>query len=159
MYKVGEKIVYPMHGAGTIVSIEEKEILGDIKKYYIVRLPDSEIKLMVPIDSADSVGVREIVDKNLLNDIFDKIGNTPEDIDVNWNKRYREHLQKMKTGDLVQVGTVVKNLLKREQTRDLSTCEKKMLNNALQIIVSEISLIENKPSSIVQNELIENLLK
>ena len=157
MYKVGEKIVYPMHGAGTIVSIEEKEILGDIKKYYIVRLPDSEIKLMVPIDSADSVGVREIVDKNLLNDIFDKIGNTPEDIDVNWNKRYREHLQKMKTGDLVQVGTVVKNLLKREQTR--ADRFKKMLNNALQIIVSEISLIENKPSSIVQNELIENLLK
>ncbi len=159
MYKVGEKIVYPMHGAGTIVSIEEKEILGDIKKYYIVRLPDSEIKLMVPIDSADTIGVREIVDRKLLKGIFEEINSTPEDTDVNWNKRYREHLQKMKTGDLVQVGTVAKNLLKREQTRDLSTCEKKMLNNALQIIVSEISLIENKSSSAVQSELIENLIK
>lgn len=153
MYKIGEKIVYPMHGAGTIVNIEEKEILGDSKQYYIVKVPTSEIKLMVPVESADSIGVRNITDKSKLAEVFDEIDNSPEDIDTNWNKRYRDHLQKMKTGELVKVGVVAKNLLKREKERMLSTCEKKMLTNALHIIVSEISLSESSSPEDVEYKI------
>lgn len=155
MYKIGENIVYPMHGAGTIVSIEEKEILGSVEQYYIVKVPTSEIKLMVPVSTAQSIGVRSIVEKDTLLKILKEIELSPDESNANWNKRYRDHLQKMKTGNLVQVGTVVKNLIKRENKQPLSTCEKKMLNNALQIMVSEISLSKKQSPQQVETELIE----
>ena len=155
MYEIGENIVYPMHGAGTIISIEEKEILGKIEQYYVVKVPTSEIKLMVPVSTAEVVGVRKIIDETTLKKALKQISLTPDESNTNWNKRYREHLQKLKTGDIVQVGTVVKNLLQRESHHVLSTCEKQMLNNAMQIMTSEISLTRNLPSEQIESELTE----
>ena len=140
LYNIGEKIVYPMHGAGIIEAIEEKEILGIMQKYYILKIATTNMDIMVPVATADDIGVRPIIDQSDLCNIFDEIKHYEETDELNWNKRYRLNLQKIKTGSIVEVGQVIKSLLLRENIKALSTCEKKMLNNARQIMASEIVL-------------------
>ena len=97
MYKVGEKIVYPMHGAGIIKAFEEKEILGSVQKYYVLEISGSEATHLVPVATADSIGVRPIIKKNIVDTIYSLISQYTEEDTSNWNKRYRENLRKMKT--------------------------------------------------------------
>ncbi|MBQ2897315.1 MAG: CarD family transcriptional regulator [Clostridia bacterium] len=144
MYNIGEKIVYPMHGAGVIEAIEEKEILGKLQKYYILKIATTNMDIMVPVATADEIGVRPIIDPKDLGNILEQIKHYNETDDLNWNKRYRLNLQKIKTGNIVEVGQVIKSLLLRESIKALSTCEKKMLNNARQIMASEIVLATNR---------------
>ena len=140
LYNIGEKIVYPMHGAGIIEAIEQKEILGQLQQYYILKIATTHMDIMVPVATADSIGVRPIIDKKDLDKIIEEIKHHDEEDELNWNKRYRLNLQKIKTGDIVEVGRVIKSLLLRESVKTLSTCEKKMLTNARQIMASELVL-------------------
>ncbi|MDE5830710.1 MAG: CarD family transcriptional regulator [Clostridia bacterium] len=141
MFNVGDYIVYPMHGAGTIDAIEEKDILGQKQAYYIIRMP-GEVKVMIPTAQADKVGIRGIIDKTGANKVFDILGEDETQTDLNWNKRYRENMDKMKTGDIYEVADVVRNLSYKQKEKGLSTGEKKMLVNAKQILVSELALVE-----------------
>ena len=121
MFNVGDKIVYPMHGAGTIDSIEEKEVLGEKKQYYISNMP-GEVKVMVPTDHAESMGVRSIIDANGANKVLSILEKDETEMSDNWNKRYRDNLDKMKTGDIYQVADVVRNLsFKQKERGTLST--------------------------------------
>ena len=95
MFNVGDKIVYPMHGAGTIDSIEEKDILGEKQSYYILRMP-GEIKVMVPVDKAEQVGVRNIIDRTSADKVFSLLSQDETEMDKNWNKRYRDNMEKIK---------------------------------------------------------------
>ena len=154
MFSVGDKIVYPMHGAGTIDSIEEKDILGEKQSYYILKMP-SDVKVMIPTAKAEEVGVRNIIDKQSAEKVFKILGQDETEMDKNWNKRYRNNMDKMKSGDIYEVADVVRNLSFKQKEKGLSTGEKKMLNNAKQILVSELVLAEHASENEVEN-LVEN---
>ncbi|MBO5408851.1 MAG: CarD family transcriptional regulator [Clostridia bacterium] len=143
MYQVGDKIVYPMHGAGVIEAIEEKEILGNINSYYILRVPTGNISLMVPVKNAAEIGVRDVVAPEVIDRLFTHILDTNVDMHENWNKRYRENMTKIKSGDLFEIGPIYYYLMQKELEKGLSTGEKKMFGSAHQILVSEIILSKN----------------
>lgn len=140
MFSVGAKIVHPMHGAGTIQKIEEKEILGVVKQYYILKLPCNDMSVMIPVDAEASVGIREIVDESVIENAVRVLRQESTKMDKNWNRRYRENMEKLKTGDILAVAEVVRNLMRVNREKSLSSGEAKMLANARQILISEIIL-------------------
>ena len=142
MFNVGDKIVYPMHGAGVIDAIEEKDILGEKQAYYILKMP-GEVKVMVPTAKAEEIGVRSIIDKSSAEKVFRVLESDETEMSMNWNKRYRDNMDKMKSGDIYKIADVVRNLSFKQKEKGLSTGEKKMLNNAKQILVSELVLTEH----------------
>ena len=154
MFNIGDKIVYPMHGAGTIDAIEEKNILGEKHNYYIIKMP-GEVKVMVPTDKAEEVGVRNIIGKEEAAKVMSVLGENETEMSQNWNKRYRDNMDKMKSGDIYEVADVVRNLSFKQKEKGLSTGEKKMLNNAKQILVSELVLAEHASQEEVE-KLVEN---
>ena len=154
MFNVGDKIVYPMHGAGTIDAIEQKDILGEKQEYYIIKMP-GEVKVMVPTAKASSVGVRSIINKEEAGKVLEVLEANETAMSNNWNKRYKENMDKMKTGDIYEIADVVRNLSYKQKEKGLSTGEKKMLNNAKQILVSELVLAEHASENEVEN-LVEN---
>lgn len=155
MFNIGDNIVYPMHGAGTIDSIEEKEILGEKQQYYIIKMP-GEVMVMVPTAKAESMGVRNVIDKQNATSVLEVLEKDETEMSNNWNKRYRENLDKMKTGDIYEVADVVRNLsFKQKEKGSLSTGEKKMLVNAKQILVSELVLAEHSSKDEIE-QLIDN---
>ncbi len=154
MFSVGDKIVYPMHGAGTIDAIEEKNILGETQAYYIIKMP-GEVKVMVPTAKAEEIGVRNIISKENAGKVLEILEENETEMSNNWNKRYRDNMEKMKSGDIYEVADVVRNLAFKQKEKGLSTGEKKMLNNAKQILVSELVLAEHASQEDVEN-LVEN---
>ncbi|WP_312702083.1 CarD family transcriptional regulator, partial [Sedimentibacter sp.] len=110
MFKLGDKVVYPMHGAGVIETMESKEILGEIKSYYVLKMPIGEMKLMIPVDNVNNIGLRNIIDKETVEKVYDILKQAAVLNDSNWNKRYRDNLVKMKTGDIFAVAQVVRDL-------------------------------------------------
>ena len=142
MFNVGDHVVYPMHGAGIIDAIEEKDILGEKQAYYILKMP-GEVKVMVPTAKAEEIGVRSIIDKSSAEKVFRVLESDETEMSMNWNKRYRDNMDKMKSGDIYKVADVVRNLSFKQKEKGLSTGEKKMLNNAKQILVSELVLTEH----------------
>ncbi|MEA4923192.1 MAG: CarD family transcriptional regulator [Eubacteriaceae bacterium] len=141
MYSIGEKIVYPMHGAGIIGGIESKTILGEVRDYYVLDMPYSSIKIMVPTDKCDEIGIRTVVDMSQIEDIMTVLKSPSTPMPGNWNKRHRENMEKLKSGDLAEVAEVVRNLSLADSEKSLSTGEKKVLNDAKQILLSEIMLV------------------
>lgn len=154
MFNVGDYIVYPMHGAGTVDAIEEKNILGEKQSYYIIKMP-GEVKVMVPTSKAEEVGVRGIIDKNSAQRVFKILEEDETEMAQNWNKRYRDNMDKMKSGDIYEIADVVRNLTFKQKEKGLSTGEKKMLNNAKQILVSELVLAEHASQEEVE-QLVDN---
>ncbi len=158
MFNVGDNIVYPMHGAGTIDSIEEKEILGEKQQYYVIKMP-GEVMVMVPTAKAESMGVRSVIDSKSAGEVLKLLEQDETEMSDNWNKRYRDNLDKMKTGDIYQVADVVRNLsFKQKEKGTLSTGEKKMLSNAKLILVSELVLAEHVSKDEIE-KLIDNKIE
>lgn len=143
MFGVGDKVVYPMHGAGMIEAVEDKEVLGQRQRYYVVRLPFGDMRLMVPVNNAEAVGLRRIIDSEDVDGVLDILGTHKAKMPSNWSHRYRAHLEKIKTGSIYEVAEVVRNLALRDKERGLSTGERKMLDSARQILVSELVLARN----------------
>ncbi len=143
MFKVGDKVVYPMHGAGIIEAIEEREVLGERQKYYIMRLPIGDMKVMIPVDSIDGIGLREVIGEKEVSQVFEILRSEKTKMSSNWNRRYRANMQKIKSGDIFEVAEVVRNLMQRDKEKGLSTGERKMLDNARQILISELVLAKN----------------
>lgn len=143
MFKIGDRIAHPMHGAGVIDGIEEKKINGTTRKYYRLKIPVGGMIVMVPTDSCDLIGIRPIVDSKQADEIIDSISEIETDMTQNWNRRYRENMLRIKSGDLHEVARVIKGLVERENDKGLSTGERKMLHSAKQILISEIVLSQN----------------
>ena len=162
MFNIGDKVVYPMHGAGTIESIENKSILGEEQAYYIIKMP-GEVKVMVPTAKAETIGVRDVIDEQTASDVFKVLKADSTEMSMNWNKRYRDNMDKMKSGDAHEIADVVRNLSFKQKEKGLSTGEKKMLLNAKQILVSELTLagrgsqndIENMVDNTINNSFAE----
>ena len=152
MFNVGDKIVYPMHGAGVIDAIEEKDILGEKQAYYILKMP-GEVKVMVPTAKAEEIGVRSIIDKSSAEKVFRVLESDETEMSMNWNKRYRDNMDKMKSGDIYKIADVVRNLSFKQKEKGLSTGEKKMLSNAKQILVSELVLTEHPSQGEIEQKL------
>lgn len=143
MFNIGDKVVYPMHGAGIIESIEEKEILGKKRKYYILRLPLRSMKVMIPLDNVNSMGLREIISEREVEQVMAVLNDDESKMPQNWNRRYRANMDKIKSGNIYEVAGVVRNLMLRDKDKGLSTGERKMLNNAKQILISELVLVND----------------
>ena len=154
MFNVGDKVVYPMHGAGTIDSIDKKNILDEEVEYINISMPGG-VKVMVPSNQASKQGLRNIISQDEVEKVFCVLETDETEMSDNWNKRYRDNMDKMKSGDIYEVADVVRNLSFKQKEKGLSTGEKKMLNNAKQILVSELVLVENASNAEIE-KLVEN---
>ena len=153
MFNIGDKVVYPLHGAGRIEAIEEKAILDEKQSYYIIKMP-GEVKVMVPTNKAEEIGVRSIIDQEGALKVIKILEEESTEMSTNWNKRYRDNMEKMKTGNIYEVADIVRNLSFKQKDKGLSTGEKKMLLNAKQILVSELVLVQDKDKKEVE-ELVD----
>ncbi len=143
VFKLGDRVVYPMHGAGIIEAIEEKEVLGEKQKYYIMRLPLGDMRVMIPLRNANAIGIREVVSEDCLEEALAILQEDETEMPSNWNQRYRANLEKIRSGDIKTVAEVMRNLVKRDQEKGLSTGERKMLDTARQIFISELILVRD----------------
>ncbi len=138
MFEIGDYIVHPMHGAGVIEGIVTKKINGTERDYYILKLPVGDMVVMVPVDGCENIGVRAIISVAEAQQVIDSFSTLEICMTQNWNKRYRENMDKLKSGNLLEVASVVKGLMCRDNERGLSTGERKMLHSAKQILISEL---------------------
>ncbi|MBS6215469.1 MAG: CarD family transcriptional regulator [Clostridiales bacterium] len=150
MFQVGDKIVHPMHGAGVIDSIVQKKVNGVLREYYILKLPLNGMLVMIPTHNSEEIGVRPIVVGEEADRVIAAIPGMDVEMDSNWNRRYRENMLRLKSGDLLEVARVVKGLVRRDGERGLSTGERKMLHSAKQILISEIVLSQDSSYEAVE---------
>lgn len=142
MFSIGDRVVHPMHGAGIIDGIVEEKVSGDSRSYYVFRLIVGGLVLKIPVAGSSSIGLRTILDRDNVERVLEALPALSAEMSSNWSRRYRENLERIKTGDLYEVARVIKGLMGRDREKGLSTGERKMLHNAKQILVSEIMLIE-----------------
>lgn len=140
MFRVGDKIVHPMHGAGVIDRIVSEKKNGIVREYYLMKLPVGGMLVMIPTNHCEEIGVRPVVCTEEANRVIASMPEIEVDMTQNWNRRYRENMMRLKSGNLIEVAKVVKGLMLREEDRGLSTGERKMLHSAKQILISEIVL-------------------
>jgi CarD family transcriptional regulator len=157
MFAIGDKVVYPMHGAGIIQKIEDQQVLGETRSYYILHIPYGNMQVMVPVENSDQVGVRPIVSPDKVKAVYELLREESTEMDDNWNRRFRENMEKLKSGDIFEVAEVVRNLIRVDRIKKLSTGEKKMLANAKQILISEIVLIKDV-NEIETNVMIDQIV-
>ena len=153
MFSVGDLVAHPLHGAGTICEIEQKRIDGKNKDYYVMLIPTGSMRIMIPVDGCEAVGLRPIIDSVRAEEILEQIPLLEVVEDSSWNKRYRENMLRIRSGNLLEVAAVVKSLVVREGDRGLSTGERKMLHSAKQILISEIVLCLDSTYSEVEERL------
>ncbi len=153
MFCVGDKIVHPMHGAGVIENIVEQKINGTNRDYYVLKMPVGGMLVMIPTTTSNEIGVRPVVNAARADEIIECLPDIEIDMTQNWNRRYRENMLRIKSGDLVEVAKVVKGLMERERNRGLSTGERKMLHSAKQILISEIVLAKSTSYEEVENDI------
>lgn len=143
MFQLGDRIFYPMHGAGEITGIEVKEILGEEKEYYIMKLSVNNIQVMVPVDNVDSIGLRDLSSDEVIEQAKAILGDEETNMPQNWNRRFRFNMDRIKGGDIFEIAAVIRNLVLRDREKSLSTGERKMLNTAKQMFISEVVLVKN----------------
>jgi CarD family transcriptional regulator len=140
MYEVGKTVVYPSHGLGVIEAIEEKNLMGQKQKFYVLKIMEKGTRIMIPCNNVDRVGIREVIQPDEVKKVVKVLKQKPKSILPNWNKRYRESLEKIKTGSIFEIATVFRNLSLLSRNKELSFGEKKMLCDTKHLISSEISL-------------------
>ena len=143
MFQVGDKIVHPMHGAGVVDRNISKKVNGVVREYYLLKIPVGGMLVMIPTTNSEEIGVRPVVNSAEADRIIASIPDIEVDMTANWNRRYRENMLRLKSGDLTEVARVVKGLALRDTDRGLSTGERKMLHSAKQILISELVLSQN----------------
>lgn len=153
MFAIGDLVVHPMHGAGVIADVVREKIAGSTQEYYVFRMPVGGLVLKIPTGSVGMVGLRPVVDGADALRLLEEIPAMEAEECGNWNKRYRDNLLRIKSGDLRQVARVVKGLMERERRRGLSTGERKMLRGARQILLSELTLALDMPYEQVESRV------
>ena len=143
MYVVGDRIVYPMHGAGTIESIEKIELLGEILDYYVMKIEYKDMEVKIPIKNAEKLNVRPLSSFDEIREAFIEAAKKEFEVYPNWNTRYRVNMEKIKDGNIENMTNVIGMLAALDREKGLSTGEKQLLNNSKDILASEIKLIEN----------------
>lgn len=141
MYGIGQQVVHPLHGAGVIEDITREMLTGAACTYYVFRSAVSGLVLKLPQDNCEAIGLRLPLTEAELTQVVEKIPTLPVAEEKNWNRRYRENMARLKSGDPTEVAGVVKLLMHRQARRGLSTGERKMLRSAKQILLSEVALV------------------
>ena len=155
-FKVGDVAVYPAHGVGKIDSIEEREIAGNRHKFYIMKIIDTGMTIMVPTGNVRSVGLREVINSSEVDIVYDIL--KERDISINeqtWNRRYREYMDKIKTGSIYEIAEVLRDLMLLRYEKELSFGERKMLDTARTLIVKELSIAQEMAEEDVDEEIDE----
>ena len=153
MYQVGDKVVHPMHGAGVIDSIVQRKVSGHVQEFYLLKLSVGNMVVMVPTDNTGEIGMRPVVSGTRAEELMSEMEGIEVDMTQNWNRRYRENMVRLKSGDLLEVARVVKGLLRRDSQRGLSNGERKMLHTAKQILISELVLAQSLPYETVESSI------
>ena len=154
MFKIGDLAVYPAHGVGVIEKIETKEISGLSQDFYVMRILENDMIIMIPIENVDNVGLREIIGLNEVPKLYSILEKRDVVVDnQTWNRRYREYMDKIKTGSVFEVAEVYRDLLMLKVEKDLSFGERKMLDTARTLLVKEISLARNVEEEQIEEDL------
>lgn len=141
-FTVGDTVVYPHHGAAKIEAVEVRVIKGEEREYLVLRVAQGDLTVRVPADNIDLVGVRDVVNQEGLDRVFEVLRQPYTEEPTNWSRRYKANLEKLASGDVIKVAEVVRDLWRRDRERGLSAGEKRMLAKARQILVSELALAE-----------------
>lgn len=157
-FSIGEKVVYPLHGAGIIETIEEKEVLGEKHTYYVLKLLMGGMRVMIPTNNVEKTGLRSVISEKGVNKVFQILENFTSETIPNWKERQIDNLKKIKSGSIYKVAEVASSLSRRSRERELSTGERRLLDNAYQLIVSELSFAQDIPAEEVNGRL-EKILK
>lgn len=155
---IGDKLVYPMHGAGEITGIEENKVGDEVNSYYVFHLPTSNMKLMLPVDKASEVGLRELISPEQVDDVVKVLTAETEQLQGSWNKRFHTNLERLKTGNILDAATVARNLSRQNSKKKVSSGERRLLDLSRQIIISELVYVCGKtPEEITKwiDELID----
>lgn len=154
MFKVGDNAVYPAHGVTIIKRIEERDVGGTKKSFYVLQVVENQMTIMVPTDNVASVGLRKIITDQDVQKVYDILKNRNVKIDqTTWNRRYREYMEKIKTGSVYEIAEVLRNLFLLRHTKDLSFGERKMLDQAKSLLVKEISLARTSKEDEIEQEI------
>jgi CarD family transcriptional regulator len=154
MYKVGEKVVYPAHGVGVIESMKSQVVSGTEKTFYMLRILDSDMKIMIPTENVDSVGLRRVIGKDMVSKVYKILRDKKVEVDQQtWNRRYREYTEKIKTGSVLEIAKVLRDLFVLKGDKELSFGERKMLDTARNLLVKELSIARAHPEEKIMDEL------
>lgn len=154
MFKVGDLAVYPAQGVGVIEAIENREVMGKKQPFYIMKIMGNGVKIMIPTDGADSVGLREVITEDEIPKVYEILRNKNITIDKQtWNKRYREYLEKIKTGSVYEIARVLRDLFILKSDKNLSFGERKMMDTAKNLLIKEISIASNSEETKIEQDL------
>ncbi len=154
MFSIGDLAVYPAHGVGVIEKIESQEISGCCQDFYVMRILENDMKIMIPTKNVDNVGLREIIEKSEVPKLYSILKKRDVSVDnQTWNRRYREYMEKIKTGSVYEVAEVYRDLLMLKTEKELSFGERKMLDTARSLLVKEISLARKVEETLVEKDL------
>lgn len=154
MFKVGDLAVYPAQGVGVIEAIENREVMGNKQLFYIMKIMGNGMRIMIPTDSADAVGLRELISEKDIPQIYEILRNKNVTVDKQtWNKRYREYLEKIKTGSVFEIARVLRDLFILKSDKNLSFGERKMMDTAKNLLIKEISIASNSEETKVEQDL------
>jgi CarD family transcriptional regulator len=138
LYKIGDKVVYPHHGAGTVVKREKREVLGEKREYLTIKILHNDMTVNVPSENAEAVGLRKVIGEDMVKVVVKALTGGGTQMPKNWNRRFKHNRDKMKTGDILELAEVVRNLSLRDSEKGLSTGEKQMFVKAKKILASEL---------------------
>ena len=154
MFKVGDMAVYPAHGVGVVKGIECKEIAGNRMTFFILKILDNDMTIMIPKDNVESVGLRKIIPSENVPKVYEILKEKDMEVDhQTWNRRYREYMEKIKTGSLYEVAAVLRDLFLLKTGKDLSFGERKMLDMARNLLIKELSIAKNIEEEKVEKEV------
>jgi len=160
MFQIGQLAVYPAHGVGVIESIQERIVSGNVQQFYIMRLLDNDMIIMIPMGNARNIGLRDIIDETSVPEVYEILSLRPSRINTQtWNRRYRDYMDKIKTGSPFRVAEVLRDLTLLKTEKDLSFGERKMLDTAKNLLIKELSLVNDKKEDEIEahlQELLEN---
>ena len=154
---VGDRVVYPMHGAGIISGIEECEVMGESKLYYILKMPLGNMKVMIPTDNVDNIGLRDVISMDGVEEVKEVLHDVPEKVMGSWNKRFHANLDRLKSGDICDVAAVTRNLILQDRLRKVSSGERRLLDLAKQILISELVYACDKTPETVEKWMDDQL--
>ena len=157
MFKVGDKLVYPMHGIGILEKIEEKEVLGKKKLYYFVRLDYGGMVLMIPVEQSQNLKLRKILFENSLNTVFSILEEPSDDLSLNWKVRYNNNQKKLKEGSLKSLSEIVRDLFHRNRVKELSRGEKSLYDQSIRFLTDELAYTEKRDDQELKEEILNHL--
>ncbi len=153
-FKIGEKVVYPAHGVGVIEAVQSRKLSGAETKFYTLRIIDSDMKIMIPTANAGSIGLRRVIGKDMVGKVYKVLREKRVRIDqATWNRRYREYTEKIKTGSVLEIAAVLRDLFMLKGDKELSFGERKMLDTARNLLVKELAIAKAHSEEKIMEEL------